>query len=182
MLNFPCSTACVTQKNLISIERERYLLRVIFAMPTAVEQLQCISVGGWGCPIFLGVSRKIVACLQSRKSVLSLDLAAETTMKHNIAHKVKHAPFNLMGLMGSARKPMKKNPHAWLWAFASKWYDASKWILRIMLEVWNLTMALGCIAKKTSGFFFNLVLTIPFVCLPAIVLSTMSTVRSTVQA
>jgi hypothetical protein len=85
---------------------------VLFAMPTAVEILQCTGVGGWGWPISLSASQKIVACLQLRKSTPSLASAAEATTKHNIAHKVKNAPFNLMGFVGSACQPMEKCLHA----------------------------------------------------------------------
>jgi hypothetical protein len=103
-------------------------------MPTAVELLQCIGVGGWGWPTFSSVSLKIVACLQLRKRATSLASIAEAMTKRNIAHRVKKAPFNLMGLVGSACQPMKKCPQAWLWAFASKSYEASEYILRIMSE------------------------------------------------
>ncbi len=80
------------------------------------------------------MSLKIVACLQLRKRAPSLASAEEATTKGNIAHRVKKAPFNLMGLVGSVRQPMKKCPQAWLWVFASKRYEASEWIFRIMSE------------------------------------------------
>ena len=107
---------------------------VLFMMPMAVELLQCIGVRGCGCPITLSVSLKIVACLQLRKSALSLASAAEVTTKRNIARKVKNAPFTVMGLVGSRRQPMKKIPQAWLWAFASVRYDAPEWMLSIMTK------------------------------------------------
>ncbi len=134
MSNFPCSTASATQKKCISINQDRCHLTVLFAMLTAVELLQCIGVRGWGWPISSSLSRKIVACLQLRKRAPSLAFAAEATTKRNIAHRVNKAPFNLMGLVESACQPMKKCPQAWLWAFASKRYEASKCILRIMSE------------------------------------------------
>jgi hypothetical protein len=134
MLNFPCSTASATQKKHIYIERDLCRLTVLLAIPTAVKLLQCIGVGGWGWPIPSSASLKIVACLQFRKRAPSSASTAEATTKRNIAHRVKKAPFNLMGLVGSARQPMKKCPQAQLWAFASKRYEASEWILRIMLE------------------------------------------------
>ncbi len=89
-------------------------------MPTAVELLQCMSVGDCGCPISSRVSQNITACLQLRKRAPSLALAAEVMMKHKIEHSVKNAPFNLIGFVGFAFHPMKKWPHAWLCAFASK--------------------------------------------------------------
>jgi hypothetical protein len=91
-------------------------------------------VGGWGWPISSSVSLKIVTCLQFRKRAPSLASNAEATTKRNIAHRVKKAPFNLMGLVGSVRQPMKKCPQAQLWAFASERYEASEGILRIMSE------------------------------------------------
>jgi hypothetical protein len=135
MSNFPCSTASATQKKcMISINQDCCPLTVLFAMLTAVELLQCIGVGGWGWPISSSVSLKIVVCLQLRKRAPSSAPAAEATANHNIAHRVKKAPFNLMGLVGSARQPMKKIPQTRLWAFASKRYEASECILRIMSE------------------------------------------------
>ncbi len=107
MSNIPCSTASAIQKKHISTDRDRCRLTVLFAMPTAVEFLQCIGVGGWGWPISSSVSLKIVACLQLRKRAPSLASAAEATTKRNIAHRVKKAPFNLMGLVGSAHQPIK---------------------------------------------------------------------------
>ncbi len=80
------------------------------------------------------MSLKIVACLQFRKRAPSSASAAEATTKRNIAHRVKKALFNLMGLVGSAHQPMEKFPQAWLWAFASERYKVSEWILRIMSE------------------------------------------------
>jgi hypothetical protein len=134
MSNFLCSTASSTQKKCVSIERDRCCLTVLFAMPTAVQLLQCISVEGWGWPISSSVSLKIVACLQFRKRAPSSASAAQAAIRHNIAHRVKKAPFNLMGLAGSTHQPMKKCRQARLWVFASERYEASKWILRIMLE------------------------------------------------
>jgi hypothetical protein len=67
MSNFPCSTASATQKKCISIDQDRCCWTVLFVMPTEVELLQCIGVGGWGWPISSSVSLKIVACLQLRK-------------------------------------------------------------------------------------------------------------------
>jgi hypothetical protein len=131
---FFCSTASATQKKCISIEQDLCRLTMLFAMPTAVELSQCTDVGGWGWPISSSVSQNIVACLQFRKRAPSLASAAEAMMNHNMAHRVKKAPFNLMGLVGSARQPMKKCPQALLWAFALERYDVSKWMLRIMSD------------------------------------------------
>ncbi len=115
-------------------------------MPIAVELLQCICVGGWGCPISLSLGQKIVACLQLRNSLSSAS-TADATRNLKIAHNVKHAPFNLMGFVGSAFHPMKKCPHALLWALASNKYDASKWMFNTMSDVWKHTVASKCVAK-----------------------------------
>ena len=85
--------------------------------------------------------------MQLRKSTPSSASTAEAMTKRKIAHSIKNAPFNRMGFLGSALQPIKKCPHAQLWAFASNRCDASEWILRIMLEAWNCTVALGCMAK-----------------------------------
>jgi hypothetical protein len=134
MSNFPCSTASATQKKCISIDQDRCHLTVLFTMPMEVELSQCIGVRGWGWPISSSVSLKIVTCLQLRKRAPSLASAGEATTKRNIAHRVKKAPFNFMGLVGSVRQPMKKCPQAQLWVFASERYEASECILRIMLK------------------------------------------------
>jgi hypothetical protein len=131
---FFCSTASATQKKCISIEQDLCCLTVLFAMPTAVELLQCTGVGGRGWPISSSVSQNIVPCLQFRKRAPSLASAAEATTNRNMAHRVKKAPFNSMGLVGSALQPMKKCLQALLWAFTSERYDMSKWMLRIMSD------------------------------------------------
>ena len=141
MSNFPCSTASATQKNLISIDLDLCRFTVLFAKPTAVELSQCIGIGGWGCPISSSVSQKIVACLQLRNNAPSYASAADATTNRKIAHNVKNAPFNLMGFVGSAFHPMKKCPHALLWALASDKYDASEWIFNTMSDTWKRTVA-----------------------------------------
>ena len=141
MSNFPCSTASATQTNLISIDLHRCRFTVLFAMPTAVELSQCIGVGGWGCPISSSVSQKIVACLQLRNNAPSSASAADATTNRKIAHNVKNAPFNLMGFVGSAFHPMKKCPHALIWALASDKYDASEWIFNTISDAWKRTVA-----------------------------------------
>jgi len=110
-------------------------------MPTAVELSQCIGVGGWGCPISLSVSRKKFACLQLRNNAPSSASAADATTNRIIAHNEKNSPFNLMGFVGSAFHPMKKCPHALLWALASDKYDVSEWIFNIMSDAWKRTVA-----------------------------------------
>jgi hypothetical protein len=119
MSNFPCATASTTQKNLISVDRERCHLIVLLAMLTAVELLQLIEVGGWGWPISLSVSLKTVACLQLRKRAPSLASAVGATMNCKIVQRVKYTPFNLMGLVASGFYPIKNvcmhDCERWLW-------------------------------------------------------------------
>ncbi len=79
-------------------------------MLTAVELLQCIGVGGWGWPISCSVSLKNVACLQFRKRAPSLASAAGATKKHNIAQRVKKAPFKFDGLGGVSVPTHEKMP------------------------------------------------------------------------
>jgi hypothetical protein len=52
-----------------------------------------------------------------------------------------------MGFVGSAFHPMKKFPHALLWALASDKYDASEWIFNTMSDAWKRTVASERIAK-----------------------------------
>ncbi len=85
----------------------------------------------------------IVVYLQLRNNAPSSASAADATTKHNIAHKVKKAPFNLMGLAGLGLHPMEKWPHALLCVFASDKYDVSEWMFKIMSDAWNCTDAAG---------------------------------------
>jgi hypothetical protein len=82
-------------------------MTVLFAMPLAVELSNALVLEVGDGPFFSSASQKIVTCLQLRKNEPSSASAAKATMKRNIAHKVKNAPFNLMGFVGSARQPMK---------------------------------------------------------------------------
>ncbi len=120
MSNFPCSTASATQKNLISMARERCLLTVLFAMPTAVELSQFTGIAGCGWPSYSSVTRKIAACLQLRKRAPSSASAAEATTKRKTAQSVKNAPLSLIGFVASGFHPMKKWPHTRLCAFDSE--------------------------------------------------------------
>ena len=93
-------------------------------MPTAVELLQLMGVGSCGWPISSRVSQNIVACLQFKNNAPSSASAADATTNLYIAHKVKNAPFNLIGCVGLVFHPTKKCPHAWLCVFALDKYDA----------------------------------------------------------
>ncbi len=110
MSNFLCSTASGTQKNLISIDLDICHFTVLFAMPTVVELLQCIGVGGWGCSIFLSVSQKIVACLPLRNNAPSSASAADATTNLKIAHNVQKCPVQCDGLCGVRFPSHEKMP------------------------------------------------------------------------
>ena len=82
-------------------------------------------------------------------------------------------------LLCSRLKKRWSNSHRQL-VLALDRYDVSKWILIIMLEVWNHKVALGCVAKYSSScLVLSMVFLVPFACLLAIVLSSISTVGST---
>jgi hypothetical protein len=73
-----------------------------------------------------------VACLQFKNNAPSSASTAVAMTNRNIAHKVKNAPFNLIGCAGLGFYPMKKCQHALLCAFASDKYDASEWMFNII--------------------------------------------------
>ncbi len=98
-----------TQKYLISIDHERCLLTVLFAMLTAVASLQCTIALGCGSPSSLRVIQKIIPSLQLRKRALSLALAADAMANRRMAHKVKNAPLSLIGLLSLVAHPMKNS-------------------------------------------------------------------------
>ncbi len=54
------------------------------------------------------VRQKMIPSLQLRKRAPSLASAAEATMNHKMAHKVKNAPFDCMGLPSLGDQPIKK--------------------------------------------------------------------------
>jgi hypothetical protein len=95
------------QKNLISIDLDRNRLIVLFAMPTAVALSQCTGVAGWVCPISSSIVLITFPSLQLRKSAPSSASAADTTTHFNTLHKVKMAPFNLMGSPSLGTQPKK---------------------------------------------------------------------------
>jgi hypothetical protein len=97
MSNFPASNALATQKNLISIDLEHLHFTVLFTMRAAVVLSQLTDVGGCGWPTSSRVSQNIVACLQFKNNAPSSASAGDATTNLNIAHKVKNAPFTLIG-------------------------------------------------------------------------------------
>ena len=64
-------------KNRISVDRERCLLTVSFAMPTAVRLSLCIGVGGCACPNSSRIVRSIFPSFALRKRAPRFSSAAE---------------------------------------------------------------------------------------------------------
>ncbi len=131
------ATLSQTPKYLISIDHKCCLLSVLFAMSTAVALLQCTSVLGCGWPNSSRVIPNIIPSLQFKKRAPSLALAADAMTNLRMAHKVKSALFNLMGLPSDGVEPIKKCPQALLWACASIRYDVSKWKFIIISNALN---------------------------------------------
>ena len=123
------------------------LIDVLFAIPTAVALSQRIGVFGWGWPNSSRVNQKIMPSLQFRKRAPSSASAAEATTKRRMAHNVKNAPFNLMGLPSFGVHPMKKWPHALLRGSDSDKYDASECTFMIMSDAQNRIVAFGYVSR-----------------------------------
>ncbi len=96
---------------------------------------------------FKGSSKKIMHSLQYRKRAPSLASAAEAMMKQKMVHKVKNAPFSLIGLPPCADQPMKKCLHALLHVFTSDKYDVLEYTFMIISEARNQIVASGFVAR-----------------------------------
>ena len=120
---------------------------MLFAIPAAVALSQWIGVFGCGWPNSSRVNRKIMPSLQFKKRAPSSASAAEATTKQRMAHKVKNAPFNLMGSPSLGVQPIKKWPHALLRASDSDKYDASECMFIIMSDARNRIVASGYVAR-----------------------------------
>ena len=116
-----CAILSPTQKNLISIERDCYLLIELFAIPTAAALLQCTGVFGWGCPISVSVSLKIMPTWQLWYNALSSSSAADATTNLRIIELTWNALFKQMGSPFFGIHPMKKFPHAQLRTSTMHW-------------------------------------------------------------
>ncbi len=88
----------------------------LFAIPTVVALSQWMGVLDCCCPNSSRAKQKIIPSLQFKKRAPCSASAAEATMKRSIAHSVKNAPFNLIGSLSLGDHPIKKCPHAQLWA------------------------------------------------------------------
>ncbi len=146
-MNSFCATLSPTQKYLVSTERNRWRLIVLFAMPTVVALSQCTGVRGWGWPSSSRVSQKMTPSLQLRNRAPSSASATDDTTKRSMVHSVKNGPFNLMGSPSFGSHPKKKWPHARLWAFVSGRYDTSECMFNTMLDARNRMVASGCVAR-----------------------------------
>ncbi len=85
--------------------------------------------------------------LQFKKRVPSSASVADAMTNRSMAHNVKNAPLNLMGLPSLGGQPMKKWPHALLRAFDSDQYDASECTFIIMSDTLNRIVASGYVAR-----------------------------------
>ena len=79
MLYISCATLSPTQKNLISIDRERCRLTVLLAIPTAIALSQWTGVLGCGCPRYFRVCQNIMPVWKLWKSAPSSASAADAT-------------------------------------------------------------------------------------------------------
>eukprot|EP00957_Ditylum_brightwellii_P014133 1065356-Ditylum_brightwellii.AAC.2 len=108
---------------------------VLLAIPTAVELLHMIGIGGWGCPISCN-ARLIGLALQALRNKLpnsASDADAATNLR--IVHRVWMSPLRKMALPGTVLLPRKKCSPAMLQALGSFIQAASEWTYRIMSEV-----------------------------------------------
>ena len=142
-----CATLSHTQKYRISIDRERWHLTVLFAMPTAVALSQWIGVLGCGCPNSLSIMQKFIPSLQFKKRAPSSASAADATTKRRIAHNVKNAPFRRMGSPSLGGDLVKKWPQARLWTSDSDKYDASEGTFMTISDTRYRMVASGCVAR-----------------------------------
>ncbi len=165
------------------MERNCWRLSVLLAIPTAIALLQCTCVQGCGWPSSSNTSQKIIPLLQVKKRAPSSASSVEATTKQRIAHSVKNAPFNFIGLPLLGIQPMKKCPHAWLRASDLDRHNASEWMIKIMSKALNYMVASGYVVRGSrSCFAFCIVFAVPFDCSMAIKLRAIKTVMLTAQA
>ena len=84
----PFLTWSVTQKTLISIDRERCFLIVSFEISVAVMLSQCMGVAGCGWPISCKVSRIILPSLKLINNAPNSASAADATTNLWIPHMI----------------------------------------------------------------------------------------------
>ncbi len=76
----------------------------------------------------------MIPSLQFKKRAPSSASVADATTNQRMAHNIKNAPFNLMGLPSLGDQPMKKWPHDLLQASGSDKYNASECTFIIMSD------------------------------------------------
>jgi hypothetical protein len=117
---------------------------VLVAILTALALLQWMGILGCGWPILVSVSENIIPVWQLRYSAPSPTSVADATANYNMVVLMWKAHFKQMGARSVGIQSMKKCPHTRLWDFSSERYDASEWMLRIMLDAWKWIFASKC--------------------------------------
>ena len=103
-------------------------------MPVAVALSQWMGVGGCGCPSSCNVSLIILDCFSFKNNAPRYTSAANSAEILSIWHSVNIAPFRWMGCLSCGFHPRKKFLDSLMCAYLSDKYDASDWMLRIMLD------------------------------------------------
>merc|ERR1712086_64647 len=125
-------TWSVTQKNCISIDRDRCFLTVAFAIPVAVLLSQCTGVGGWRWPSSLKANHNTLPSLIFKNKAPSSASAAEQTTICSMPHETNMFPFIWMFSPFLGTPPKKKYPASLLRARDSERYDASECMFSTM--------------------------------------------------
>ena len=103
-------------------------------MPVAVALSQWIGVGGCGCPSSRNVSLMILDYFLFKNNALNYTSAANSEKFLSIWHSVHIYSFRWMGYLSCGFHPMKKCLDSRICAYLSDKYDASDWMLSIMLD------------------------------------------------
>ena len=137
-------------KNLISVDRDRCCLTVLFAMLTAVALSQWMGVLGWGWPMLAKVCRKIIAAWQLWNNALSSASAADATTNCMTIVLMWKAPYKTMGSLSLGINPMKKCLHGRLRAPGAERYNALECMFIIISDVWNLPLLSCCLPDNPA--------------------------------
>ena len=103
-------------------------------MPIAVALLQCIGVGGCGCPISCKVIIIILDSFAFRNSAPISASASDAAINLSIWHKVNIAPLICMGCLSCGFHRRNKCPAALLIASLADKYEKYEWKFSIMLD------------------------------------------------
>ena len=85
-----------------------------FTIPVAVALLQCIGVGGGGCPSSCKLSVIVLDYFAFRDSARVLHLLP--MLRRSIWNRVNIVPFMCMGCLSCGFHPRNKCPAAWILA------------------------------------------------------------------